>query len=138
MYGFFFKSVFQSVCLFGAEMWVFTPPTGRVLGGFQEQVEWQLTGRLLRQRSDRRWEYTLADTAREEAGFEPMEIYIQTRQNTVAQYIATRPIMDLCEVVDRKHEARVGIRWWKQAGIDLGGTRDMATTAAEENKDGLE
>ena len=32
-----------------------------------------------------------------EAGFEGIRTYITRRQNTVAQYIAMLPIMDLCE-----------------------------------------
>ena len=39
------------------------------------------------------------DATREEAGFEPMETNIQRSMNTVAQYIATRPTLDLCEAV---------------------------------------
>ena len=35
---FFFKAVVQSVLLFGAETWVFTPRMGWVLAGFQEHV----------------------------------------------------------------------------------------------------
>ena len=33
----------------------------------------------------------------EEAGFEEVGAYVLKRQNTVAQYIATRPILDLCK-----------------------------------------
>ena len=86
---FFFKAVIQLVLIFGVEMWVVTPSMGRVLGGFQDQVARRLTGQLLRRRIDRKWEYTSAEAARLEAGFEPMETYIRQRQDTVAQYIAT-------------------------------------------------
>ena len=74
----------------------------QVLGGFQYQVARQLTRRLLRWRSDRRWEYTLTGAARYKAGFGPMETYIWKRQNTVVRYIATRPFLDLCEAAERK------------------------------------
>ena len=63
---------------------------GRLLGGFHDQVAQRLTGRLPWQRIDGKWEYTLADPARAETGFEPMETYIQQRKNTVAHYISTR------------------------------------------------
>ena len=53
--GFFFKSVVQSVLLFGADNWEVTPCMGRALGGFQDQVASLLTGRLPRRRLDRRW-----------------------------------------------------------------------------------
>ena len=66
--GFFFKAVVQSVLLSGAETWVVTPCTGRVLGGLQDEVARRLTGRLPRRRSDGRWEYTLEEA--EEDGLE--------------------------------------------------------------------
>ena len=70
--GFFFKSVVQSVLIFGAETWVITPCMGRVLGGSQEQVARLLTGRLLRRWHDKKRYYTSAAAAREEAGLEEM------------------------------------------------------------------
>ena len=60
----------QVVLLFGLENWAVTPCMGRVLGGFQDQVARRLTGRLLRQKTDRKWEYTSEVMAREEAGFQ--------------------------------------------------------------------
>ena len=48
----------------------------------------QLTGWLLRRKPNRKWTYTLAAMAREEAGFLEMDDYIWRRQNTAAQYIA--------------------------------------------------
>ena len=71
--GFLSKSVFQVVLLFGADTWLVTPHIGRVLGGFQYQVARRLIGRILRQKTDGKLEYTLVATAREEAGFHMME-----------------------------------------------------------------
>ena len=48
------------------------------------------------------WEYTLGEAAREEVGIEPMKNYIPQSHNLTVQYIATRPIMHLCEETDRK------------------------------------
>ena len=110
VYGFLFKSVVQSVFLCGAETWVVIPHMGQVLRIFQDQVDWRLTGQLLRQRLDWKWEYTLTATARAEAGFEPMETYIRRRKNTVVRYIATRFLLELCEAVERKQGAWVGMR----------------------------
>ena len=87
--GFFFRAAIQSVLLFGVDTWVVNPHMVRVLGGLQDQVARQLTGRIPRQRLDRKWEYTLAEAAREKAGFELMETYIRQSQNTVALYMAT-------------------------------------------------
>ena len=49
---FLFKSVVQLVLLLGAETWVVTPCMGRVLGGFQDQLDQRLTGTLPRRRHD--------------------------------------------------------------------------------------
>ena len=73
-----------------------------------------------------------------EAGFDLMEIYIRRMQNTVVKYIATRSILDLCEVSKRKQGAHVGMRWWKQVAIDLEGEMEMAAAEVEVDKDGLE
>ena len=43
---------------------------------------------------------------------------IANRQNTVAQYIATRPLLDLCEGARAREGAKVPMRWWDQADID--------------------
>ena len=43
---------------------------------------------------------------------------VLNRQNTVAQYIATRPLLDLCEGARLREGAKVPLRWWDQAGID--------------------
>ena len=50
----------------------------------------------------------------------------------VAQYIATRPILDLCEQATRRPGARVSWRWWEQTGIDLKGAQEKAAEAAVE------
>ena len=52
------------------------------------------------------------------------------RQNTVARYIATQPIMELCEHSTWRPGARVSWRWWEQAGIDLEGAKNRAAEAA--------
>ena len=43
---------------------------------------------------------------------------ITNRHNTVAQYIATRPLLDLCEGAKHIGGARVTRRWWDQKWID--------------------
>ena len=53
-----------------------------------------------------------------EAGFRDVRTSINTRQNTVAQYIATRPLLDICEGTTQIGGARVSMRWWDQKGVD--------------------
>ena len=53
-----------------------------------------------------------------EAGFKDIRTSINNRQNTVAQYIAPRPLLELCEGTNQIGGARVSKRWWDQKGID--------------------
>ena len=59
----------------------------------------------------------------EESGFEEKGDYALKGQNTVAEYIATYSILDLCEEGVRRPGAWVSRRWWEQEGIDLAGAR---------------
>ena len=63
----------------------------------------------------------------EEAVFENIGVYIISRKNTIAQYIATRPILDLCEQSLWRPGAWVSRQWWEQKGLDLEGAEDRAS-----------
>ena len=133
--GFLFKDVVQLVLIFVADTRVVTHHMGQVLGGFQDQVEQQLTRRLLWRHKYGKWEYTSATATREEAGFEVMEEYIWRRQNTVAQFIYTQSIPELCEETERSPGVWVGMRWWDKEGLDVAGAKE---TVAEADGDGME
>ena len=77
------------------------------------------------------WDYSSLEEAIVEAGFEGIGTYFMRRQNTVAQYILTRPILDLCERSTRRPGFRVSQRWWEQDGIYLEGGKKRAAAAAE-------
>ena len=57
----------------------------------------------------------------EEAGFEDIGVYILKRQNTAAQDIVTRPILDLYEKSVQRPGAWFYWRWWEQEGPNLAG-----------------
>ena len=115
----FYNAVTQAVLIFGAETWVLTPQMEKALDSFQSRVARKITGRQLWQRKDWSWEYLPLTGVLSEAGMVGMRTSITRRQNTVAQYIATRPILDLCEQATRRPRARLYWRWWDHAGIDL-------------------
>ena len=52
-----------------------------------------------------------------EAGIIRIRTSFLRRQNTVAQFIATRPILDLCKKSTRQPGARVPRQWWEKTGI---------------------
>ena len=55
--------------------------------------------------------------AKKDAGIVRVRTSVLRRQNTVAQFVATRPILALCEGTERGGGTRVPQRWWEQTGI---------------------
>ena len=58
-------------------------------------------------------------------------ILVFRRQNTAAQFIATQPILGLCEVADRRRGTWVPQRWWEQSGICWKLVREKGERAPE-------
>ena len=114
----FYTAVTQQVFLFGAESWVLTKNMESALDAFQSRVARRLTGRPTRRGRDREWFYPSLVGVLKEAEVVRARTSILRRQNTVAQFIATRPILGLCEVAERRRGTRVPQRWWEQSGID--------------------
>ena len=54
-----------------------------------------------------------------EAGLLKVETYVSRHQNTFAQFILIRPIIDLCQVVERRLVSRLAKQWWEKDGLDL-------------------
>ena len=72
-----------------------TPIIERALDSFMYGAARQITGRQPRRGWDGKWFYPSLEGSTKEAGFNEIRMSITNRQNTVAQYIATRPILDL-------------------------------------------
>ena len=125
--GEFYKAVAQSVLLFGAETWVLTPRMEQALDSFQNRFLRRITRKQTRwRRTDGSWEYPPLLDALREMGFEGIRKLVTRRQNMVAQYIATRLILDLCERSTRRLGARLSRRCWGQDNIDLEGAKKRA------------
>ena len=103
----FYTSVTQQVLLFGAKTWVLTRKMESALDAFQGRVARRLTGRKPRQGRYGKWFHPSLVGALKEAGVVRFRTSILRRQNTVAQFIATRPILGLYEVAERPWGTRV-------------------------------
>ena len=79
----------------------------RLLGEFYHRATRRLMRRQPRKDQDRGWFYPPLEDAMAEADLQEVETYVSCRQNTVVQYIATRPIMDLCLAAKRRPGPRV-------------------------------
>ena len=85
-----------------------------------------------RRQTDGIWDYPPLEEALGGAGLEGIRKSVTRRYNTVEQYIAMRPIMDLCERSIWRLGAWVSRWWWEQEGLDL----EEANDRAEEELDG--
>ena len=56
-----------------------------------------------------------------EAGLQEVETYISRRQNTVVHFIATRPIVDMFMLAEKRPVSMVPKQWWEQDGLDVEG-----------------
>ena len=107
----FYTAVTQQVILFGAESWVLTKKIESALDAFQGRVARRLKGQQPRQGRDGKWFYPSLSGALKEAGVVRDRTSVLRRQNTVVQFIATRPILGLCEVAERRQGTQVPQRW---------------------------
>ena len=104
------------------------------LDAFQGRVARRLTGRKPRRGRYGRWFYLSLAGAMKEAGVVRIRTSILRRQNTVAQFIATRPILGLCEVAERRPGTRVPRRWWEKTGINWKAAREKAAAKDDDNE----
>ena len=121
--GIIYVEVVQAVFLYGSETWVTTLHIGRAFGGSHQNVDRRLTVRKPRRGRYGRWLYPPLSEGMDEAGLRDVEAYIYRLQNTVSQFIATRPIIDLCLATERHPWSRVVNRWWDQEGLDSEGMK---------------
>jgi hypothetical protein len=114
-----YKAVVRSILLFGSETWVMTNSMLKALESFHRRVARRIAGKQPYLRAGE-WIYPpILDKVLEEVGLNPVEDYILKRQNTVADYIATRPIFDLCLDAERQSGSQSSRRWWEQVDRDF-------------------
>ena len=88
------------------------------LDAFQGRVARRLTGRMPRRGRDGKWVYLPLAGATKDAGIVRVRTSVLRRQNAVTQFVATRPILVLCEGTELLGGTWVPQRWWEQPGID--------------------
>ena len=128
--GRFYVVVVQAVLLSGSETWVVTPRLDKALEGFHHQVVLRMAGMGPKHQQYGPWEYPPIWVALATVGVDEIGVYMDLRQNTVAQYIATFLIMDLCLVAEPKLGLRLSRRWWEHPDLDILGIR-VGRVAAE-------
>ena len=99
-----YRVVVQLVLLFVLETCIKNLHIEKTLGIFHHWVAHSLTWRKPRRGQEIVWVYTPLEDAMSEARLQEVKTYVSRLQNTVTQFIATRPIMDLCMAAERRPE----------------------------------
>ena len=89
----------------------------------------RITGKQPQRGGGGKCTYPPLNEAMQEAGLEGIRKAVTRRQNTVTQYIATGPILDLCERAMQRMGVRVSQRWWNQEGIEPKAAKERAAEA---------
>jgi len=113
----FYKAIVQSVLLYGCETWTISPAMLKALRGFHHRVARRLTGKMPHRRGNGEWVYPPIEEAFELAGMFSIEHYINVRQRTLLQAVATRPVLELCREVERPSGSTRSMGWWEQPQI---------------------
>ena len=111
MAGRFYVVVVQVVILFGSEPWVTTPRLEKVFTGLQHRSVRRMAVMIPEIQLDEIWLYEPIGEALEMVVLYEIGVYISHLQNTMAKYIATRPIVDMCLAVEMSPGMRLSRRW---------------------------
>jgi hypothetical protein len=112
----FYKATVHVVLLYGSESWNLTPSLLKWLEGFHVKAAWRMAA-VNKPRKDaatNKWTYPKTEEVLEEVGLHSMEHYIRVCRDTIAQYIATRPILELCRGAERRRGSSSRHFWWEQ------------------------
>jgi len=111
--------VVQAVLLYGSETWVLSPTALARLEGFHIRAAYRMAKRNRPRRGPgNQWVYPKSEDVLEECGMHTIGEYIDVRRQTIAMYVATRPILDDCKQGERKRGA-IPHRWWWEQKMDL-------------------
>ena len=111
----FYWAVVQVVLLFGAETWVLLATISRKLEGVHVGILRNITGQREKKQRGGTWRNEAAAKVLKEAGTHSLGAYIDKRQASMAEWVALRPILEICgkgngyEGGGRRQEL-----WWRQ------------------------
>jgi hypothetical protein len=111
----FYQAIIQAILLYGSESWVISRTAMARLEGFHIRAAYRMakTNRPKRG-SNREWIYSRSEDVLKECGMRTMEEYILARRQTIAVYVAARPILNECRQGECKRGAIPRCWWWEQ------------------------
>ena len=111
----FYKAVVQAVLLYGSETWNLTKSALARLEGFHIRAAYKMARKHRPKRgANGIWVYPKTADVLEECGMLTLAEYIQVRRQTIATYVATRPIFTACVEGERRRGSMPRQWWWEQ------------------------
>ena len=111
----FYRAVVQAVLLFGVETWVLSAPMMQILEGAHVGLLRQVIVKQEIWRRDGSWRQVMEKVVLQGAGTQPLRTYLDRRQVTFSDWVALRPIFDVC-AIETGYEGggRLQVLWWSQ------------------------
>ena len=91
-----YHTVLQAVLLFGVETWVLLAPMTYRLEGVHVGFLQQVTKSKAKTLRDELWRKAATEKLLQGATTQPLQTYFDRRQAIVAEWVALRPIFDVC------------------------------------------
>jgi hypothetical protein len=111
----FYKAVVQAMLLYGSKTWVLLTTALASLEGFHICAAYQMAVRHKPRRGPRHgWIYPKSKDVLEECGMSTLVEYITVCWQTIAVYVATRPVLTKCRQGKQKRGAVPHCWWWEQ------------------------
>ncbi len=115
----FYQAIVQAILLYGSETWVISRTALARLEGFHIRAAYRMAKANKHKCGPGNvWEYPRLVDNLKECGMKTMEEYIRIRRQTIATYVATRPILAECRRGERRRGA-VPHQWWWELPMDL-------------------
>jgi hypothetical protein len=115
----FYQAIIQAILLYGSKSWVISWTAMARLEGFHIRAAYRMAKKNRPKRGpNREWIYPRLEDVLKECGMKTMEEYILACRQTIAVYVATRPILDECSQGKRKRGA-IPHRWWWEQPMNL-------------------
>ncbi len=115
----FYQAIIQAILLYGSKTWVISRTALARLEGFHIRAAYRMAKTNKPKRGPGNvWEYPRSADVLKECGMKTMEDYIRICRQTIATYVATRPILAECRWGERRRGA-VPHQWWWELPMDL-------------------
>jgi hypothetical protein len=108
----FYRTIIQSVLLFGSETWTLTQRQMQLIASFHNQCARSITRRWNRQDEDGEWHCPDMKETMRLAFLLPIQDYISSRKRNYKPYAANRAIYRKCRRAARNPSTSHKVVWW--------------------------